>query len=614
MSSQNVESGYLPCQNSQMKRIALVLTLSFLVSTGITAEAAVKAGASCSKAGSTSTFSGKKYTCIKSGKKLVWNKGVPVKVLKPSTPTTTPSNEVMPVAPAPTPKPTTKPDLSLLPIQIDQPDYIGHTVNEKEFTISFKVPDQALGGYVEVQEINLDSTKTATKKNAEGIVAIHSLIPENFKGKTLSVFMYAYSDNFRSSCCYSNDLIISTGSKIDSSQTSVYGGLNVNNYKTPLKFFSVPKTELTASERFPNLSKCKLKDGDPVLDNMTIGFPLPVGRTDLTKPVEVVVLAVDFPNVSANTLPADDYRNAISVMEHFWESQASTGLQITVKTSKTYKRMPKNVEDYELGASLSGFKGDNYWAFIQAVIDAYDTEFDFSKTSTIAVAVPLQITATQIGTWVVYTQGVFHTNEGSIFNVMITGNGNSKEATGSWVHEYGHALGLTDMRYVNNDNPSIQAPEGLGIYDVMGSGSAAPETLVWSRFLTSMLNADQIHCVDSLESSTHWLVPIEQQSEKLKGVIIPLSDFTAVVVESRRNYGYDKIGTDAEGVIVYTIDTRIPYRRSPAQIISPSRSKDKEWYTDSALKEGESVTSNGWKISVIESGDFGDVVKTEKVS
>ena len=62
-----------------MKRIVLVLTLSLLVSIGIPAEAAVKAGASCSKAGSTSTVSGKKYTCIKSGSKLIWNKGVTIK-------------------------------------------------------------------------------------------------------------------------------------------------------------------------------------------------------------------------------------------------------------------------------------------------------------------------------------------------------------------------------------------------------------------------------------------------------------------------------------------------------------------------------------------------------
>ena len=44
-----------------------------------------KAGAKCTKFKTTSIVKGKKFTCIKSGKKLVWNKGVLVKtaVTKP---------------------------------------------------------------------------------------------------------------------------------------------------------------------------------------------------------------------------------------------------------------------------------------------------------------------------------------------------------------------------------------------------------------------------------------------------------------------------------------------------------------------------------------------------
>jgi hypothetical protein len=47
------------------------------------ASAAVKAGATCSKAGIKSVSAGKTYTCVKSGKKLVWNKGVLIPVAKP---------------------------------------------------------------------------------------------------------------------------------------------------------------------------------------------------------------------------------------------------------------------------------------------------------------------------------------------------------------------------------------------------------------------------------------------------------------------------------------------------------------------------------------------------
>ena len=43
------------------------------------ASAAVKEGAACKKAGQSSTVSGRKFTCIKKGSKLVWNKGVVVK-------------------------------------------------------------------------------------------------------------------------------------------------------------------------------------------------------------------------------------------------------------------------------------------------------------------------------------------------------------------------------------------------------------------------------------------------------------------------------------------------------------------------------------------------------
>jgi len=59
------------------KVLILLLALTLLGTTPV--HALTKAGAKCSKAGATSTSAGKKYTCIKIGKNLVWNKGVTVK-------------------------------------------------------------------------------------------------------------------------------------------------------------------------------------------------------------------------------------------------------------------------------------------------------------------------------------------------------------------------------------------------------------------------------------------------------------------------------------------------------------------------------------------------------
>jgi M6 family metalloprotease-like protein len=54
--------------------------------------AAPKAGATCTKKNATATSAGKLYTCILSGKKLVWNKGVAVKVSPSPTPKSEPIN------------------------------------------------------------------------------------------------------------------------------------------------------------------------------------------------------------------------------------------------------------------------------------------------------------------------------------------------------------------------------------------------------------------------------------------------------------------------------------------------------------------------------------------
>jgi hypothetical protein len=87
-----------------MRKISPVISLIILASIIAlpnAGAASVKSGATCTKAGATSTVANVKFTCIKSGKKLVWGKGVVL--VKPSTPT-----------PAATPKTKTKTTLITL--------------------------------------------------------------------------------------------------------------------------------------------------------------------------------------------------------------------------------------------------------------------------------------------------------------------------------------------------------------------------------------------------------------------------------------------------------------------------------------------------------------------
>jgi hypothetical protein len=84
-----------------LRFIALVLPMVLVASNSY---AAVKAGSACSKAGIKSVSAGKTYTCVKSGKNLVWNKGVLIPVAKPA-PSASASSSANPT-PSPTPSPS----------------------------------------------------------------------------------------------------------------------------------------------------------------------------------------------------------------------------------------------------------------------------------------------------------------------------------------------------------------------------------------------------------------------------------------------------------------------------------------------------------------------------
>lgn len=96
-----------------MKRIApviLITLFSLIVPQQSVAASQAKAGAKCTKVNSTQTVAGKRFTCTKSGSKLIWNKGV--SVIRPTAPTPIPA----PSSPAPIAAPI--PAASSAPISI----------------------------------------------------------------------------------------------------------------------------------------------------------------------------------------------------------------------------------------------------------------------------------------------------------------------------------------------------------------------------------------------------------------------------------------------------------------------------------------------------------------
>ena len=102
-----------------MRKGVLVSVVACLVGAFLLnpASAAVKAGTACTKLNQTKVASGYVYICLKSGKKLIWVRGVKIPVPVPSkasTPTPTPTPALMP-----TPTPTST--LTSAPVPVNTP-------------------------------------------------------------------------------------------------------------------------------------------------------------------------------------------------------------------------------------------------------------------------------------------------------------------------------------------------------------------------------------------------------------------------------------------------------------------------------------------------------------
>ena len=84
-------------------------------------------------------------------------------------------------------------------------------------------------------------------------------------------------------------------------------------------------------------------------------------------------------------------------------------------------------------------------------------------------------------------------------------------------------------------------------------------------------------------------------------------------VEVRRpsaNEGFVSAAT--QGALVYTIDALVTTGNGPLRIQGNSLFSA-GYLADAALKKGQSLTVDGWQISVVETDSFGDLIKAIKL-
>jgi hypothetical protein len=97
--------------------------------------------------------------------------------------------------------------------------------------------------------------------------------------------------------------------------------------------------------------------------------------------------------------------------------------------------------------------------------------------------------------------------------------------------------------------------------------------------------------------------------------VIPVGKHEAIIVESMRSKGLNyKIPEISEGALVYYLNASEPRRNFAYKVLGPEDrriSTSSFLLADWTMKQGESIDFKGVQITVVEAGEFGDVIEVK---
>jgi len=533
-----------------MRRLlaGLVAILSLSLVTAQLSEAAVTPGTKCSKAGATSTYNGKKYTCVKSGNKLVWNKGVTV--AKPA-----------PVAtPMPSPTPSSTPTVAPTPVATP--------------------------------------TTSATPTPSP----------------TLSSFVFT-------DVCQKDPEVPSEWASYQDFAMKVFGCARPYRYLDVKLPENRPTTALSDSTILQPVSQCKLPAQN---NNNNVGFRS--NGWQFSGDLQIQVIPVEFNDFKSSGSPTKEYGKYLDYIKNMYFKISDGNTRITFKTPDKFIELGTDLKSYDTQGILEK-NGKYTWKkldlprYQKDIFAAADKEFNFSGIDMTIVLVPLSVPSEYIAHSPQFRMDRVSTSEGIVsYNYLMPPA--TEVDFMSWfgvepflhLHEFFHANGLLNDHGGDNDG---QGPnKGTGRWGNM-SGMLT-DFILWDKWLAGMLRDSQVICGSPVNSGIYWIKPANYFGIFDKLLVIPISSTKAIAIESERAAGMNfKIPKIAEGALVYTLDTTDTRLDSGISVIRPDNrtgpiSIGPFILADAPLKLGESLNVWGYKITVVETGDFGDVVKVEK--
>ena len=495
--------------------IAVVISTVMVSSMLVTApsSAAVKAGAKCAKAGAKSVSADKRFTCVKNGKRLIWNKGVAVKS------TAKPVQAAADSASKPA-TPATKVPTQSTPVSVPE------VVFPAEGSACSKIGDKVVGNNGFMKCIWQGGPTVDFLKNVQW-----RYYPIT-KVSTTKSNSYKVTPVENAACSNSGDAFDITNGILECRW--------VNGAKLQWIKINTVKTSFTNAKSPVPTDVCKLQNSaSKVVDGNSglVGFPLVNSDKHgmkLKGTNEVLIVPIDFPDFPGGSEVITQLEYDKKWMTDWYDYFSNGQSKFNVTTVKKWLRMPKERSAYPSDAKTVDAFANNHGRRMadqaQPFIDEITKEVDLRKFSTVYFFYPDgELTFVDF----IIRNQVFKIKEGNInLNLFSWGKNLEGMETLKWsyyIHETLHDFNIT-MHAPGNGWPLSIGTNQSGISLALNP---------WEQFLFDWLPADQIYCDDlaSLKDAKISLSPVEREDRQTKMAVIRLSPTKAIVIES---HGIDK--------------------------------------------------------------------------
>jgi len=407
--------------------------------------------------------------------------------------------------------------------------------------------------------------------------------------------------------------------------------MNLNECVGPLRVVPVsltksrPKAKLSASEIFRPIENCKIKNPD----NNVKGF-LNANQADFklfpgpNTVIQIVPIAAPDTPVSKGSTPSKDYGRYFKFLTDYYHYASDGGSKFEIRVPKTYFSFSKPLIPYNITHHTDEQQAQKQNSLGPEIISEMAGKIDFTGVDLALVVVPAGTSAKNLeqGSLGGTTLGNSKFLRISMAQPYTLGEQITKNRIMMlpmwWMHELYHiGAGLMDHNGNNfwqNGYGTDDSQPGMGNWGLMSMSKT--EMTTWEKWILGMTTDSQVYCLPANTSSTTWITPTGVKSTQHKLSVIQVSDSKVIVIESRRAAGLDYLlPRESEGALVYEIDLAQREREYGYRVISnrPISRSQPFLYSSAPLKRGEILVSNGLKITNIESGEFGDVIKVEPV-